>query len=74
VSVCECAFCTFPDKQTAAAQISRVLRPGGKAGIADVWLEPGRLEPELAGIVGHIACLADAKPIPSSMTCWPQPG
>jgi hypothetical protein len=62
--VCECAFCTFPNKQTAAAQIARVLRPGGKAGVADVWLEPGRLEPELAGIAGHIACLADAKPIP----------
>jgi SAM-dependent methyltransferase len=61
--VCECAFCTFPNKQTAAAQIARVLRPGGKAGIADVWLEPDRLEPELAGIAGHIACLADAKPI-----------
>jgi SAM-dependent methyltransferase len=61
---CECAFCTFPNKQTAAAQIARVLRPGGKAGIADVWLEPDRLEPELAGIAGHIACLADAKPIP----------
>jgi SAM-dependent methyltransferase len=62
--VCECAFCTFPDKQAAAAQIARVLRPGGKAGIADVWLEPDRLEPELAGIAGRIACLADAKPIP----------
>jgi ubiquinone/menaquinone biosynthesis C-methylase UbiE len=62
--VCECAFCTFPNKQTAAAEIARVLRPGGKAGVADVWLEPDRLEPELAGIAGHIACLADAKPIP----------
>jgi SAM-dependent methyltransferase len=62
--VCECAFCTFPNKQTAAAQMARVLRPGGKAGIADVWLEPDRLEPELAGVAGHIACLADAKPIP----------
>jgi SAM-dependent methyltransferase len=62
--VCECAFCTFPNKQTAAAQIARVLRPGGKAGIADVWLEPSRLESDLAGIAGHIACLADAKPIP----------
>jgi hypothetical protein len=28
-----------------------------------VWLEPDRLEPELAGIAGRIACLADAQPI-----------
>jgi ubiquinone/menaquinone biosynthesis C-methylase UbiE len=62
--VCECAFCTFPDKQTAAGEIARVLRAGGKVGITDVWLEPDRLEPELAGIAGRIACLADAQPIP----------
>jgi SAM-dependent methyltransferase len=61
--ICECAFCTFPDKQTAAGEIFRVLRPGGKVGVTDVWLEPDRLEPELAGIAGRIACLADAKPI-----------
>src|SRR5262249_53422299 len=61
--VCECAFCTFPNKQTAASEIARVLRPGGKVGITDVWLESDRLEPELAGIAGRIACLADAQPI-----------
>jgi ubiquinone/menaquinone biosynthesis C-methylase UbiE len=61
--VCECAFCTFPDKRTAAAEITRVLRPGGTLGITDVWLEPDRLEPDLAGIAGRIACLADAQPI-----------
>jgi ubiquinone/menaquinone biosynthesis C-methylase UbiE len=61
--VCECAFCTFPDKHSAAGEMARVLRPGGKVGITDVWLEPDRLEPELAGMAGRIACLADAKPI-----------
>jgi ubiquinone/menaquinone biosynthesis C-methylase UbiE len=61
--ICECAFCTFPDKHTAAGEMARVLRPGGKVGITDVWLEPDRLGPELAGMAGRIACLADAKPI-----------
>jgi len=61
--VCECAFCTFPDKATAAAELARVLGPGGRLGITDVWLDPGRLDPELAGLAGRVACLADARPI-----------
>jgi hypothetical protein len=62
-AVCECAFCTFPDKDTAAAELARALRPGGRVGITDVWLDPGRLDPELQGLAGRVACLADARPI-----------
>lgn len=61
--VCECAFCTFPDKDTAAAEIARVLCPDGRVGITDVWLDPTRLDPELQNLTGRIACLADARPI-----------
>jgi ubiquinone/menaquinone biosynthesis C-methylase UbiE len=61
--VCECAFCTFPDKDTAAAELARVLRPGGTAGITDVWLDPNTLDPELRGLAGRVACIADARPI-----------
>lgn len=34
--ICECAFCTFPDKAAAAAEFARVLRPGGGVGISDI--------------------------------------
>jgi hypothetical protein len=61
--VCECAFCTFPDKATAAAELARVVRPGGQVGITDVWLDPTKLDPELQGLAGRIACIADARPI-----------
>jgi arsenite methyltransferase len=60
--VCECAFCTFPDKPTAAGELARVLRPGGRVGIADVTVRAGGLPPELTGLAGWVACLADARP------------
>jgi Methylase involved in ubiquinone/menaquinone biosynthesis len=30
--VCECALCTFPDKQAAASEFARVLRPAAGSG------------------------------------------
>src|SRR6516165_2311689 len=60
--VCECAFCTFPDKAAAAAEFARVLRPGGLVGITDVTVEHG-LPPQLRTLAAWVACIADARPV-----------
>lgn len=60
--ICECAFCTFPDKPTAAAEFARVLKPGGRVGLSDLT-RAGDIPPELQGLLAWIACIADAQPL-----------
>ena len=60
--VCECAYCTFPDKPAAAREIARVLRSGGRFGLSDLT-RSGPLPVELDGLLGWIACIDDAPPI-----------
>jgi ubiquinone/menaquinone biosynthesis C-methylase UbiE len=62
--ICECALCTFPDKETAVSEMYRVLKKGGKLGITDVIIE-GELPKELNNILTHILCLAGAVSIDS---------
>lgn len=62
-ALCECAFCTFPDKATAALEIARVLRPGGRLGITDVTVTDKGLPDELTTVAAWVSCIADAKPL-----------
>jgi len=57
--MCECAFCTFPNKKAAGGEFARVLRPGGSIGLADLT-RSGEVPPELQGLTAWIACIADA--------------
>ena len=57
--ICECAFCTFPNKRAAAGEFARMLRPGGKVGLTDLT-RSGEVPAELQGLLAWIACIADA--------------
>jgi arsenite methyltransferase len=59
--ICECAFCTFPDKARAASEFARVLKPGGQLGLSDLVLRVD-LPRELHSLAGWVACIADARP------------
>jgi len=62
VVVCECAFCTFPNKALAASEFVRVLSPGGRVGLSDLT-RTGEIPAELQGLLAWIACIADAQPL-----------
>ena len=72
-AICECAFCTFPDKPQAAREFARVLRPGGMVGISDLT-RAGELSKELDGLLAWIACIADAQPIEEYVRCFRDAG
>ena len=60
--ICECAFCTFPDKSAAAAAMAAAVRRGGRIGFSDL-VRTGPLPDELEGLLAWIACVADALPV-----------
>jgi ubiquinone/menaquinone biosynthesis C-methylase UbiE len=60
--MCECAFCTFPAKATAASEFQRVLKPGGQMALSDLT-RTGDVPEDLQGLLAWIACIADAQPV-----------
>ena len=57
--ISECSFCTFPDKSTAAEEMARVLRQGGRLGLTDMTVS-GPLPEGLESLLGWVACVAGA--------------
>lgn len=62
-ALCECALCTFPDKQTAVREIARVLKPGARLALSDMTADPALLPDELRTMQAWVACIADARPL-----------
>jgi arsenite methyltransferase len=60
--ICECAFCSFPDKIATAKELFRVLRRGGQVGISDLTRHEV-LPEELLGLLAWAACIGDAHTI-----------
>ena len=71
--ICECAFCTFPDKPAAARAIARALRAGGRVGMSD-RTRNGALPSELEGLLAWVACIADAQPVNSYVAILAEAG
>jgi len=60
--ICECAYCTFPNKADAAREFARVLHLGGRVGLSDLTRGPA-LPKELDSLLAWVSCIADAQPV-----------
>jgi ubiquinone/menaquinone biosynthesis C-methylase UbiE len=60
IALCECSLCLFEDMDTTLQGIHGVLKPGGRIGISDFFLnEP--VPDSLDGLLGRVLCVAAAK-------------
>ena len=57
--ISECSFCLFPNRATAAAEIYRVMNPGGRLGLTDMTVK-GPLPDEVSNLLSWVACVAGA--------------
>lgn len=59
---CECAVSTFEKQQQVAAEVFRVLKPGGVFGMTDMVVN-GELPTDVAASIAPWTCLAQAHPV-----------
>ena len=76
--ISECSFSILPNKRQAALEISRVLRPRGRAVIADIVLKGNTPEPEDVCLarsqVPLFACVAGAGPLDAYVEIFERTG
>ncbi|HWH45983.1 MAG TPA: methyltransferase domain-containing protein [Thermoleophilaceae bacterium] len=73
-AICECSMCTFPDKEAAASEMARVLRPGGRLAITDMTARFEDLPEALRNAASQVACVADALPLDGYVALLEQAG
>jgi arsenite methyltransferase len=62
VSLCECSLCLFDNMHIALQQLISVLKPGGRIGISDFFLN-APVPRSLDGLLGRVLCVAGAPSI-----------
>lgn len=62
VTLCECSLCLFEDMDSSLQQIRRVLKPGGRIGISDFFLNAPVPE-SLDGLLGRVLCVSGAQSV-----------
>lgn len=59
-AICECSLCLFDDPGTVLRQVYSMLRPGGRIGLSDFFLNKP-VPIHLQGVLGTVLCVAGAR-------------
>jgi SAM-dependent methyltransferase len=73
VALCECSLCLFENLNGALAEIFRVLKPGGRIGISDFYLN-APVPAVLDGLLGQALCVTGAASADTLRQCFSQAG
>jgi ubiquinone/menaquinone biosynthesis C-methylase UbiE len=60
VALCECSLCLFENMDNALQQLHRVLKPGGRIGTSDFFLN-APVPNSLTGLLGKVLCVSGAQ-------------